>query len=245
VRKGTELFREGDLGGSKGNSLFYVSEGQIDLRYFDKKEGKEKAVGSMGRGAILGEVGVCVHLARNSTATAAKKSLVMELSQDNFRSWTKAVPEFFEAYQHELDAYPGLNLKTLIWNPIVQKQFLQYQEAEMSAENMKFWLVAKNFRLNVDNNAQQAVRAEAKELFEEYVKPGAEKQVNIPGKMSEAVMKALKSSDNLTRDLLLPAEEEVMKVMGRDTWPRFKGSRKFREALKMMMVCDNYKISVA
>lgn len=246
VRKGTELYREGDLGGNKGNSLYYVSEGQVDLKFVDKKEQKEKSAGSMARGQFLGEVGICVHLARNSTATTAKKSLLFELSQDNFRNWTKAVPEFFDAYQHELDSYPGLNLKTLIWNPIIQKQFLAYQEAEMSAENMKFWLVAKNFRLNVDNNAQQAIRNEAKELYEEYVKPSAEKQVNIPGKMSEAIGKLIKDNATvLTRDVMIPAEEEVMKVMGRDTWPRFKSSRKFREALKMMMVCDNYKITVA
>jgi len=198
----------------------------------------------MGRGSFIGEVGVCVHLARMSTATAAKKSLLWELTQENFRNWTKAVPEIFDAYQHELEGYPGLNLKTLIWNPLIQKQFLAYQEAEMSAENMKFWLVAKDFRFNVDNNAQQAIRQEAKEIVDEYVKPGAEKQVNIPGKMSEQIMKVLKGADSTTRDLLLPAEDEVMKVMGRDTWPRFKGGKKFREALKMMMVCDNYKIAV-
>ncbi len=54
--QGTELYKEGDLGGNKGNSMYYVSEGQVDLKYFDKKEGKEKPVGSMGRGSILGEV---------------------------------------------------------------------------------------------------------------------------------------------------------------------------------------------
>jgi len=241
VRKGTELFHEGDLGGAKGNSMYYVSEGQIDLKANDKKEGKEKAVAQLGRGAFIGEVGVCVHLARQATGTAAKKSLLFELSQESFRNWTKIVPEFFEAYQHELDVYPGLNLKTLIWNPIMQTKFLSHQEAEMSAENMKFWLVAKNFRFNLDNNAQQAVRQEAKDIVDEYVKAGAEKQVNIPGKMSEAIVKALKGAEPITRDLLLPAEEEVMKVMGRDTWPRFKAGYKFREALKTMMTCDNYK----
>jgi hypothetical protein len=45
------------------------------------------------------QVGICVHLARTATATVTKKTLLWELTQDAFRAWSKAVPEFFDAYQ--------------------------------------------------------------------------------------------------------------------------------------------------
>jgi len=244
VRRNTELYKENELGKDRGNSLYYLAEGEVQLKAVDKKDGKEKNVLLVTRGTFLGEVNICIHLARTATATTTKKSVIWELTQENWRRWTQIAPEIFDAVQHELEGYSGLNLRALIWNPIVQKNFLAYQEAEMSAENMKFWLTAKEFRQNPDSSVQATIRAEAQVIFDQYIKPSAETQVNVPAKVVENINKLLKSADPVTRDMLLPAEEEVIKLMGRDTWNRFRSGRKFKDGLRLMSTCDNYKVAV-
>jgi len=178
-----------------------------------------------------------IHLPRASTVIARKKCLFLELSQADFRAFCVAAPEVLEAFRDKIEEYQ-IPLKYLIHNPVLQDFMMQYMHIEKSPENLNFWIAAcKQFRMS-DNKDPDAIRNEAFEILEKYIKEGSENQVNILGNTRKDILTAMKSQIN--RDVFIKAEEEVLALMTRDTWARFKGKKLFQTSLTKMTSGQNY-----
>jgi len=236
IDKDTNLCKREELG-KEGNPLHYMLEGEVKVAQLE--DGVEKVVAIVRKGSFFGEVGLVVHLPRLSTVTARKKSLFLELTQVDFRNWSLIAPESLDAFREKLEEY-NIPLRYLIHNPVLQEYLLQYMKEEKSAENLQFWIPVKDFRLS-QNKDPDTIRAEAQEIIELYIKEGGDKQVNINGATRKDILQALKGP--VSRDVFQKAEEEVLALMTRDTWARFKGKKLFDSCLGKMTSTANYKPS--
>lgn len=234
LEKEEQLFRRDDLG-KEGNPLQYMLEGEVKVQQLE--DGEEKVVAIVKKLQFFGEVGLAIHLPRSSTVTARKKCLFLELTQHDFRQFCLIAPEVLEAFRDKLDDYQ-IPLRYLIHNPILQDYLLQYMHSEKSPENLQFWIPAKDFRLS-DNKDPDAIRTEATEIVEKFIKEGSDSQVNINGATRKDILTAMKGQIN--RDVFQKAEEEVLALMTRDTWGRFKGKNLFQQCLSKMTSTPNYK----
>ncbi len=158
------------------------------------EDGEEKVVAIVKKLSFFGEVGLVIHLPRTSTVTARKKCLFLELSQSDFRNFTVVAPEVLEAFRDRLEDY-NIALRYLIHNPILQEYLLKFMMEEKSAENLQFWIPAKDFRLS-DNKDPDAIRSEANEIVDRHIKEGAELQVNIQGTTRKEITAGLKGQIN-------------------------------------------------
>lgn len=234
LEKEETLFRRDDLG-KEGNPLHYMLEGEVKVQQLE--DGEEKVVAIVKKLQFFGEVGLAIHLPRSSTVTARKKCLFLELTQHDFRQFCLIAPEVLEAFRDKLDDY-AIPLRYLIHNPILQEYLLQYMHTEKSPENLLFWAPAKDFRLS-ENKDPDAIRTEATEIVEKFIKEGSDYAVNILGTTRKEVLTAMKGQIN--RDVFQKAEEEVLQLMTRDTWGRFKAKNLFQQCLSKMTSTPNYK----
>jgi len=215
--------------------LHYMLEGEVKVQQLE--EGEEKVVAIVKKLSFFGEVGLVIHLPRTSTVTARKKCLFLELSQSDFRNFCVCAPEVLEAFRDKLEDY-NIALRYLIHNPVLQEYLMKFMQEEKSSENLQFWIAAKEFR-NSDNKDPDAIRSEANEIVDKHIKEGADLGVNIQGTTRKEIVASLRGQIN--RDVLQKAEEEVLALMTRDTWGRFKGKKLFKECLTKMTSKPNYK----
>jgi len=244
VEKDAQLFKRGDIGSKEGNSLHYMLEGEVKVQVLDESDGEEKVVAIVKKLQFFGEVGLVVHLPRTSTVTARKKCLFLELTQTDFRNFAQICPEVLDAFRDGLEHY-NIPLRYLIHNPILQEYLLKCMLEEKSAENIQYWMAAKDFRMN-DNKDPDVIREQASEIVEKHIREGSDAQVNINGSTRKEIVALFPKSGSanpqpIGRDVLQKAEEEVLVLMSRDTFTRFKSSKLFQECLSKMTSTPNYQ----
>lgn len=97
LQEGTVIFEEG----SKGNSLYFVSSGQIRI---SKKvsEGVTKDLAILSSGDCFGEMALIEEVSRSATAAAAGSAVVFELGRDELNRWLKSHPDLAMGFFAEL-----------------------------------------------------------------------------------------------------------------------------------------------
>ena len=76
---GDVLFREGD----DSSSVYFVVRGRLTTTRSDPVEGQVK-VGEVGRGDVVGEIGLLQHQPRSGTVTATRDTVVAEMAESTF-----------------------------------------------------------------------------------------------------------------------------------------------------------------
>lgn len=69
------------------------------------------------------------------------------------------------------------------------------------------------------------LKAFAQEIYDEYIKVGAQFQINISSEQSSAIRQGLNSVDKLNRRLFDNAQNEIFSLMSRHSYPRFLASK--------------------
>jgi predicted acylesterase/phospholipase RssA/CRP-like cAMP-binding protein len=85
---GETLFREGDI----SDSVYIVVRGRLGASARDPIDGHDVKIGEMGRGDVVGELGVLGHTPRNATVTAVRDSVVALLDETTFRGLLESRP---------------------------------------------------------------------------------------------------------------------------------------------------------
>jgi lysophospholipid hydrolase len=85
---GETLFREGD----PSDSVYIVVRGRLAASARDPIDGHSVKIGEMGRGDVVGELGVLGHTPRNATVTAVRDSVVALLDEPTFRGLLESRP---------------------------------------------------------------------------------------------------------------------------------------------------------
>jgi len=104
--------------------------------------------------------------------------------------------------------------------------FEKFVQSEYSAENLEFWVAAKNFA-NLNPSDMKDV---AQSIFNKYIDEKAPQQVNIPSEIREQIRKNLELV--VARDFFSVALAEVIKLMSKDSYHRFKLSSSFSKLLE-------------
>ncbi len=85
---GETLFREGD----PSDSVYIVVRGRLAASARDPIDGRDVKIGEMGRGDVVGDLGVLGHTPRNATVTAVRDSVVALLDEPTFRGLLESRP---------------------------------------------------------------------------------------------------------------------------------------------------------
>lgn len=88
-RSGALVVRHGE----PGESCFIVIRGEVSARRVDAK-GKELTFGTMGEGAIFGELSILTDSTRGADVVATTKSIIAELSAESFKLLLVSSPTF-------------------------------------------------------------------------------------------------------------------------------------------------------
>lgn len=97
LQAGAVIFNEG----TKGNSLYFVSSGQIRIsKAVSGKISKDLAL--LGPGDCFGEMALVEETARSASAIAAAPSVIFELGRADMNRWLKSHPELAMEFFSEL-----------------------------------------------------------------------------------------------------------------------------------------------
>ncbi|GMH56549.1 hypothetical protein TrLO_g14341 [Triparma laevis f. longispina] len=104
------------------------------------------------------------------------------------------------------------------------KKFAEHCAREFSVENIRFWQAVNQYREICNSETPEDMSETAVHIYEEYVKPGSEFQVNLPMTMAKEIKKNI-DTDNITVKLLDKGQLEIFNLMERDSYQRFLQSR--------------------
>ncbi|XP_063220810.1 regulator of G-protein signaling 7 isoform X2 [Bacillus rossius redtenbacheri] len=116
----------------------------------------------------------------------------------------------------------ALSMEELVSDPTGLQEFTTYLRKEYSHENIRFWLAVTDLR----RSAQSQIQRKVKEIFDEFLAPGAPCEINIDGKTMERVHQELRAPSRFTFD---PAAEHVYALLlKKDCYPRFVRSEHYK-----------------
>ncbi|CRL04267.1 CLUMA_CG017365, isoform B, partial [Clunio marinus] len=116
----------------------------------------------------------------------------------------------------------AFSIEELVRDPTGLQEFTSYLRKEYSHENIRFWMAVNDLR----RSAQSQIPRKAKEIYEEFLEPGAPCEINIDGKTMEKVQQGLKSPTRFTFDVA--AEHVYTLLLKKDCYPRFIRSEHYK-----------------
>jgi CRP-like cAMP-binding protein len=201
---------------------------------------EEKTLNILEPGCFFGEVGLLLDIPRTATIVAEDSSLLLELSQKNFRHFITIVPDMLTKFNTVLLEY-NIHLRWFLANPLVLSYFITHCKAEFSTENIEFWMACREFRKFVESGEasnQAAIDARAMEIKAKYIGAQAEHQVNLKGSVESKLLRSLASGSSgnggppISATVFVDAEEEILGLMSSDSFGRFKSSELFKSCIE-------------
>nr|XP_036221214.1 uncharacterized protein LOC106627025 isoform X3 [Bactrocera oleae]XP_036221215.1 uncharacterized protein LOC106627025 isoform X3 [Bactrocera oleae] len=120
----------------------------------------------------------------------------------------------------------AISVEELVSDPTGLQEFTHFLEKEYSHENIRFWIAVNRLR----RSSHSQVPRKVKEIYEEFLKPGAPCEINIDGKTMESVLKGLKNPSRFTFD---SASEHIYTLLlKKDCYPRFIRSDHYKRLLE-------------
>ncbi|GMF38755.1 unnamed protein product [Phytophthora fragariaefolia] len=126
---------------------------------------------------------------------------------------------------------------------VLTQRFQAFLEAEHSDENFLFFLDIEKLRAMKDDGER---REFSKQIRTQYIQPDAPKEVNLPAGIRDGLleqMDRLAPTDVIEATFFDEACEEIMRLMVKDSFPRFKKSLHFQNIVKTLDPHTNRKSS--
>ncbi|KAF7281017.1 hypothetical protein GWI33_005248 [Rhynchophorus ferrugineus] len=119
----------------------------------------------------------------------------------------------------------GLSMEDLLSDPTGVQEFTNYLQKEKSEENILFWLAVNDLR----RSSQSQVMWKIQEIYENYVKHGSPREVNIDNQTMDKVLEGMKNHSRFCFDA---AQEHVYNLLlKKDCYPRFIRSDYYKNLL--------------
>ncbi|XKL68419.1 hypothetical protein PGB90_003910 [Kerria lacca] len=119
----------------------------------------------------------------------------------------------------------SLSMEDLVSDPTGLQEFTNYLRKEYSHENIRFWMAANDLR----RSSQSQIPRKVKQIYDEFLVPGAPCEVNIDGKTMEKTQMELKNPSRFTFDSA--AEHVYTLLLKKDCYPRFIRSEHYKNLL--------------
>lgn len=111
----------------------------------------------------------------------------------------------------------SMSLEDLIMDPQGVLELMAYMKREYSHENLRFWLSVQELRTGPGK--EEKIRKKVKEIWDEFLSPGAKAEINIDGKTMEATRLAMKCPSRYTYEVA--ANHVYNLLLKKDCYPRF------------------------
>ncbi|KAI7791376.1 regulator of G-protein signaling 21 [Triplophysa rosa] len=131
------------------------------------------------------------------------------------QKWTDA------DYQLQEHLMLGLKLSDLLKNQDYLAAFRSFLETEYSAENVDFWLACREYK----EISPGKCLYRAAEIYEEFLHPMAQKEVNVDHHIREKIKRSLAKPDLTCFD---EAASHIYRLMEEDSCPRFHKSEVYQ-----------------
>ncbi|XP_062536820.1 regulator of G-protein signaling 11-like isoform X2 [Armigeres subalbatus] len=119
----------------------------------------------------------------------------------------------------------GISIEEVVSDPTGLQEFTVYLKKEYSHENIRFWMAVNDLRRSSHSQISRKVR----DIYEEFLEPGAPCEINIDGKTMEKVHQGLKNPSRFAFDSA--AEHIYMLLLKKDCYPRFVRSEHYKNLM--------------
>ncbi|CAH1731384.1 unnamed protein product [Aphis gossypii] len=119
----------------------------------------------------------------------------------------------------------AVSLELLMDDAIGLQEFTKYLQKEYSLENIQFWLAVKDFKEKKELEILQV----SKQIYDEFLSPGAPCEINIDGKTKQKILENMKSPSRFMFDDA--AEHVYTLLLKKDSYPRFIRSEHYKDLL--------------
>lgn len=120
-----------------------------------------------------------------------------------------------------------ISLDDLVIDPLGVKELMEYMKKEYSHENLRFWLAVQELRYGPGSEVK--IKKKVKEIWDEFLSPGAKSEINIDGRTLEATKLAIKTPSRYTFEVA--ASHIYMLLLKKDCYPRFIRSENYKTIL--------------
>jgi len=120
-----------------------------------------------------------------------------------------------------------LSLEDLALDPLGIKELMEYMKKEYSHENLRFWIAVQDLRYGP--GTEPKIKKKVKEIWDEFLAPGAKAEINIDGKTMEATKQAMKTPTRFTFEVA--AGHVYLLLLKKDCYPRFIRSENYKSIL--------------
>jgi hypothetical protein len=125
-------------------------------------------------------------------------------------------------------------LEIMIADPETRKDYLVFLEAEFAVENLYFYEECLHYEREVDMFLETNLLIQRVQVIHDvFISPSAPTSVNISSQVRNELVEFLKRSKEYSegippRDLFFKAKKEILHVMSRDTFLRFKQTAPYK-----------------
>lgn len=225
-KKGDIIFKEGDT----AQKFYFVYSGSLDVE--KTKDDVFQVVGHLYPGDYFGELALINDNPRLATITAAETTIVLCISKAHFHDCFENKPDLLSEFIVRMNGRK-VELRVLLDHKRSREAFVEHLEQEHGSENLKFYELAMHFEKNFVYMSDEEALDKAEQICSNFVAPESQDCVNLPSKIADVIMKAVKMHD-LHEDTFSKAMEEIYNLMNRDLYHRFKNSEAFDLLMKRL-----------
>jgi regulator of G-protein signaling len=121
----------------------------------------------------------------------------------------------------------AISLEDTVSDPLGVQELLGFMKKEYCHENMRFWMGVQELKRGPGTESK--IKKKVKEIWEEFLSPGAGAEINIDGKTMEETKLAMKSPTRHTFDRA--ADHVYTLLLKKDCYPRFLRSEHYKTLL--------------
>jgi len=122
----------------------------------------------------------------------------------------------------------GDTVESVIADETALKYFKEFAKLQHVSESIAFLLAADEFVRECSENIDR-LPVLAQKLFSTYICENAETQINLPAHLTKEIMSDLENNPEI--DVFNDAYDEIVQLIRRDIFPRFKKSAQYRALL--------------
>jgi len=222
------IFSEGDV----GRTFYILAHGEVEVSIV--KDGKTITLPRMGPGRYFGEIALVRDTPRTATVKTLTRCVILSITKENFDKFFEEVPEAVADFQVKLARYDA-ELKHFIHHPLGMEFFSRHCQDEYSSENIEFFKDSQKFK-DLTPEKQKTV---AQEIADKYLDSSiATLEINIKGPIKKAALEKVRIGE-ITGDMFAECQLEVLRLMERDSFKRFKQSQLFQDFLE---AAESYEV---
>lgn len=137
-------------------------------------------------------------------------------------------PNFAECIENLLSVQED-SLDLLLKDPSGVKLFRAYLKKEFAEDNLKFWEEVSKF--NKLKPTDKSLKKKAEEIFNMFIKDGAEQEINLPGAIRRTIIIDF-NNNNVRVNTFDVAQKSVFHLMENDSFRRFVKADEWKQYIK-------------